>query len=340
MQTRPLGIAVVGCGYWGINYVRLLLQLPGVKCVAICEKSESRLSELAQRFPDTNLVSSMDELLKLDDFDAVVVCTNPGSHYEVTHRLLKAGKHILVEKPMTKSSADAQDLINLATTNRTVLMVGHIFIYNPGIEKLKSYIDTGSIGDMHYMYARRTNLGPIRDDVNALWDLAPHDIYIFNYLLNSKPEWVSAVAAKFLHRSMEDAGFITLGYPGGILGNIHVSWADPHKEREIVVVGSNQRVVFNDILMDGKVRVFEKGVEAKKETSSFGEYQLCIHDGDIIIPKLSVEEPLKNQVSHFIACIKEGKPPRSSGIDGLDVVRIMEAVDISVGHRGIPVVIT
>jgi predicted dehydrogenase len=216
-------------------------------------------------------------------------------------------------------------------------MVGHTFLYNPGIGKIRQYIIDGRLGRIYYLYARRTNLGPIREDVNALWDLAPHDVSIFNYFLDSTPEWVSAVGAKVLHNSREDVGFISLGYRGGIIGHIHVSWADPHKVREVVVVGSDERVVFNDLDSVERVRVFEKGVTpVESDASSYGDHHLRMRDGDIISPRIDVSEPLRNECAHFLECVSEGKQPLSDGRSGLDVVRTMEAISRSVAQKGAP----
>jgi predicted dehydrogenase len=207
-------------------------------------------------------------------------------------------------------------------------------MYNPGVRKVRELIDTPEMGQIYYLYASRTNLGPIRTDVNALWDLAPHDISIFNYLLDSVPIWANAVGARVLGSDKEDVGFIALGYPNGVVGHIHVSWADPNKVREVVVVGSNKRVVFNDLNALERVRVFEKGVGAETNGSeSYGEFVLRMRDGDIISPKVAISEPLKNQCSHFLECVKEKRLPFTTGQAGLDVVRVMEAIDRSLETR-------
>lgn len=332
------GIAIIGSGYWGINYVRLLSQLADANLVAVCDKSEERLKLVAGQYCDTITCTSVDQMLALDGIDAVIICTNPGNHYEVGRTCLEAGKHILVEKPLTVKAENAQKLTALAKTKNLVLMVGHIFLYNAGIAKMKSYIDSGEVGDIRYLYSQRTNLGPIREDVSAIWDLAAHDIYIFNHLLNNSPASVNAVGARFLQDGLEDVGFITLHYPTGVSGSIHVSWANPHKEREIVIVGSNQRISFNDVAAREPLRVFQKGVAASTiQKPDFGEYKLLIRDGDIITPKIEASEPLKNQVRHFIDCFQNGKQPLSDGFAGLQVVQTLQAIDQSIQNNGAPV---
>ena len=332
------GFAVIGSGYWGANYIRLLSQMPETKLIAVCDKAQDRLDAVSHRFPEVALYQDIDPILENEDIEGVVVCTNPASHFEIAKKLMMAGKHVMVEKPMTLTAETSNELVKIANEKDLTLMVGHIFLFHPAVRKMKSYIENGELGEVHYMYSQRTNLGPIREDVNALWDLAPHDVSIFNYLMDANPVWVSAVGTRFLRGYVEDAGFIVLGYENGTVSNIHVSWANPHKVREVVVVGSKQRISFNDTSPNEKVRVFEKGVAASATAySDFGEYQLMIRDGDVISPKIPVEEPLKNEVRHFIACKNEGKQPLSDGVNGMVVVKVMEAVDESIRNNGAPV---
>jgi len=241
---------------------------------------------------------------------------------------------VLVEKPLAATSKDAEDLMHLAEERGRVLMVGHTFLYNAGIRKVKEYIVAGT-HRIYYLHACRTNLGPIRRDVNALWDLATHDVAIFNYLLGCSPEWVSGIGARVLRNGQEDVGFVSLGYPDGVVGHIHVSWADPNKAREVVVICSDKRIVFNDLNGLEQVRVFEKGVSSLPvEAANFGEYQLQIRDGDILSPKIEATEPLKEQCHHFLHCIATGSQPLTSGWDGYNVLCVMEAVDRSIQSKG------
>jgi predicted dehydrogenase len=336
-DTKSTGIAVIGCGYWGMNYVRIFNELPDSRVVAVCEQSPERLKEVARRFPNVYLTTQINAVLSQADARAVVVCTEATSHYDIARRLLSAGKHLLVEKPLTTASTDAQKLIELADSHSVTLMVGHTFIFNPGVRKVKEYVKQDS-GRVYYLYARRTNLGPIRRDVNALWDLAPHDIAIFNYLLDSSPEWVSAVGGKVLGNCRDDVGFVSLGYPGNVLAHVHVSWADPDKAREVVVVKSDRRILFNDLNGVEQVRVFEKGVSpVEEEPLNYGEFRFQIRDGDIISPRIEPAEPLKNQCRHFLECVRTGKRPVSNGLDGRDVVRVLEAINRSMEYKGLQV---
>ena len=300
--TKPLGVAIVGCGHWGINYVRVFSELPESRLMAVCDQRPERLQEVGRRFPAVHLTTQAEDALAQSGVDAVVVCTEASSHYNLARQCLLAGKHVLVEKPITTTSAEAEELTLLAESKSATLMVGHTFIHNKAVQKVKEYLSQ-SRGRVYYLYSRRTNLGPIRQDVNALWDLAAHDIAIFNYLLDSVPEWVSAAGIKVLHNCREDVGFVLLGYPNNIAGHIHVSWADPGKAREVVVVGSDERIVFDDLNGLEQVRVYQKGVQAvSPDVSSYGEYHFQIRDGDIVSPRIELIEPLKNQCRHFLEC--------------------------------------
>ncbi len=336
-STKPLGVAIIGCGYWGMNYVRIFNELRDSRVLAVCDQSAERLNEAARRFPGVYLTTQIDDAASQPDVDAVAVCTEASTHFNVTRRLLMGGKHVLVEKPLTTIAADSEKLIDLAESNSAILMVGHTFIFNAGVRKVKEYVQAEG-GRVYYLYARRTNLGPIRRDVNALWDLAPHDIAIFNYLLGSTPQWVSAVGGKVLGNCRDDVGFISLGYPDNVLAHVHVSWADPDKAREVVVVKSDKRIVFNDLNGIEQVRVFEKGVSpVEHEPLNYGEFRFEIRDGDIISPRIEPVEPLKHQCRHFLDCVRTGKRPISSGVEGRDVVRVLEAVNRSIECKGLQV---
>lgn len=335
-----IGIGIVGCGYWGINYVRVFDELPNARVLGTCDVSAERLERVRQRFPWVRTGAGLEDLLRDDRIDAIVVATPLASHYQITQQCLGAGRHVLVEKPFVAGLAQGQALIDLAARMSRTLMVGHTFLYNPGIHKMKDCLRGDGCGEIYYLHATRTNLGPIRHDANVLWDLAPHDISIFNYLLERQPAWVTAVGMKSLHNSREDVGFVTLAYPNGILAHIHVSWIDPDKVREVVVVGSKQRIVFNDLNNLERIRIFEKGVApVHTDVDGFGEFQLLIRDGDIVSPKIEASEPLKNQCAHFLDCIEQGLAPLSDGHNGLDVVRVLVAMDESMRQNGAPVLV-
>ncbi|MBT6050733.1 MAG: Gfo/Idh/MocA family oxidoreductase [Candidatus Scalindua sp.] len=332
-------IGIIGCGYWGINYVRVFSELPDVTVSRVCDTSDERLLKMHRKFPYVFPTKLMDELLADDEVDAVVVATEASTHYDITKACLLNNKHVLVEKPMTTSVEEGEDLVRLAEEKNLKLMVGHTFLYNPAIRKMKEYLTDDDIGSIYYLKATRTHLGLIRKDVNAIWDLAPHDISIFSFLLDAQPLWVSAIGGNFLN-GRPDVGFLTLGYPQNILGHIHVSWINSNKVREISVVGSNKRIVFDDLNSMESVRIFEKGAAMTGETDSFGEFKLQLRDGDILSPSINTSEPLKNQCSHFVSCVANDHSPLTNGTNGLDVVRVMEAINLSLEKCGAPVEIS
>jgi predicted dehydrogenase len=312
-------IGIVGCGYWGVNYVRVFNELPDSVVTHVCDQRQERLEMILHRFRGTRTSLA-------------------SGHFEVAKACLEHDKHVLVEKPITTNSSDASTLVDLAGDRNLVLMVGHTFLFNAGVQATKQHLDSQEAGRIYYLHATRTNLGPIRTDVNAVWDLAPHDVSIFDYLLGVTPEWVSAVGSCVLGNCREDVGFVTLGYPDGVIGNIHVSWADPNKVREVVVVGSRMRIVFNDLDPQERVRVFHKGISAvPSEVESFGEFRFLLRDGDIVSPLVESSEPLKNQSAHFLECIRNGTTPLSDGAVALRVVKVMEAIDRSMQKKGAPV---
>jgi predicted dehydrogenase len=338
-NTSQLGVAIIGCGYWGMNYVRIFNELLDAQVRAVCDQKAERLREVVRRFPQVYFTTGVEEIAAHPGVEAVIVCTEASSHFDVTRRLLLAGKHVLVEKPLTVRSTDAAELIELAESRSLTLMVGHTFLFNAGIRKVKEYVKSED-GRVYYLYARRTNLGPIRRDIDALWDLAPHDIAIFNHLLDQSPVWVSAVGGKVLGNCRNDVGFISLGYPDDILAHIHVSWADPDKAREVVVVKNDKRIVFDDLNGGEQVRVWEKGViPLDQEPLTYGELRFEIREGDIISPRIEPVEPLKHQCRHFLECVRTKQRPISGGLEGLNVVRVLEAVNRSIEGKGIRVAV-
>jgi predicted dehydrogenase len=335
--SRALNIAIVGCGYWGVNYLRVFSELPDCKVSLVCDTSEDRLRTIRERFPLVSTTNQLSEVFSSRWVDAVVIATPAATHFELSSQCLAAGKHILVEKPITTSIPEAAKLIRDAQQARLVLMVGHTFMYNSGILKIKELMTAPDFGQVYYLHATRTNMGPVRSDVNALWDLGTHDVAIFNFLLDAAPTSVSAVASKVLGKGREDVGFVSLRYPNNVLANIHASWIDPNKVREVVVVGSRRRIVFDDLNNLERVRIYEKGMSATMEADTFGEFRLIVRDGDIISPRVPPSEPLKNLAMHFLSCVAGSEPPLSDGRNGLDVVRVMAAIDRSLAQEGAPV---
>lgn len=332
-----LRLGIIGCGRWGANYARVLSELPNMHVTWICDQDQRQLELITRRYPSVTALDNADAAISSDQAEAVVIATPAATHFRVAKRALEAGKHVMIEKPLATQVGEAQELAELAESKGVTLMVGHTFLYNSAVRKMKSYVQDRDFGTVYYMHATRTHLGLIRKDVNAIWDLAPHDVSIFGYLLEAVPTTVSAVGSRILQNGREDVGFITLTYPNNVIGNIHVSWIDSNKVREVVVVGSNKRIVFDDLDNLERIRIFEKGVAIEGQVDSFGEFQLLLRDGDIISPKVETSEPLKNQCQHFLECLERGERPLTDGWNGVEVVRIMAAIDRSLTLDGVPV---
>jgi predicted dehydrogenase len=333
-----VNIAIIGSGYWGINYVRVFSEIHDSKIVLVCDSNEDRLRAVRERYQLIGTSTNWEEAITSRWVDAVVIATPANAHFEMAERCLLAGKHVLVEKPIATRVDHAERLVQIAEEKGVVLMVGHTFLYNAGIRKVKELMSSDSFGKIYYLHATRTNMGPVREDVNAIWDLGSHDVAILNYLLDAQPQWVSAVGSQLFGNDRADVGFTTLHYPGGVIANIHSSWLDPNKVREVVVVGSKRRIVFDDLKNIERVRIFEKGVApADMEADTFGEFRLLVRDGDIVSPWIETSEPLRNLATHFLQCVADGTQPLTDGTNGLAVVRVMSAIDESLKQSGAPV---
>jgi len=331
---KKLKIGIIGCGHWGPNHVRNFSSFPDSEVAWVSDLNEERLKFIRDSYPGIRVSKDYRDIIADPLVDAVVISTPTSTHYQIVKDSLAAGKNVLCEKPLTLRSWESEELVRLAEEKRKTLMVGHVFLYNIGVQKLKEYINSGSIGKIYYLHSTRVNLGPIRNDVNAVWDLASHDISIFCYLFDKFPEKVSANGNCFLRDNIEDVAFVSLMFSGGVLANAHVSWLDPRKVREIVVVGDKKMIVWNDMALEDTLRIYEKSVEGEPYYSDFGDFQLLPKEGNVIVPKLKLMEPLKNQSRHFIDCLKEGKRPISDGEFGWKVVRVLEAAQKSLSDGG------
>jgi predicted dehydrogenase len=325
---------IIGLGHWGPNYVRILNQMPGIELKLCCDTDPARLSEIERQFIGVAVTDRPDEVFDDAQIDAVIVATPASTHYEVALRCIEAGKDVLVEKPLALTIEDSSSLVMAAEEKDRVLMVGHTFLYNPGVKKVKDLVDAGEVGNLYYLQSTRTHLGLIREDVGVIWDLAPHDIAIFAYLTGHWPEGVTAVGGSFLRAGREDVAFVTLHFPNGTMGSIHVSWIDSNKVRRVTVVGSKGRAVFDDLDNLERVKFFEKGISVEKSVSDYGEFQLLLRDGDIISPKIEASEPLRNMCLEFINSVASRRQPLSDGICGLEVVRVIKAAEKSLAEKG------
>jgi predicted dehydrogenase len=366
-------IAVVGCGYWGPNLIRSFAQVRDGRLVALCDRDAGRLEAVGRDYPAVARVPEYDLLLADPAIDAIAIATPAASHYRLAKKALLSGKHVYVEKPMCLCAADAADLVATAARQERILMVGHLLEYHPAVEFLKSWIDSGCLGDLRYLYSQRLNLGQVRHDENVLWSLAPHDIAVAHFLFGEQPDEVHAVGRGYLRSGIPDVVFLTLTYPDRKMAHIHVSWLDPHKTRRLTVVGSLQMAVFDDMEPAEKLRLYDKGVDlpppdngvpragcrvprsveagrpaaslhgtrhpAPVAASEASPACLKLRFGDIRIPSLPTGEPLRAECQHFVNCLREGRTPRSDGRDGLRVVQVLEAAERSLRNGGRPVAI-
>ena len=331
-----IGVAVVGTGDWGANLVRNFARLPGARLVALCDSDAARLAKTTAQYPGTRALSHVDEVCAADDVQATVVAASAVSHYPLAKQLLEAGKDVYVEKPLTLQVAHAEELVRLARERNRILMVGHLLLYHPGVQYLKRMVEKGELGDLYYIYSQRVNLGKVRRDENALWSFAPHDLSVILHLLGQEPVDVVARGSAFLQSKVEDVVFVDLRFPGGKMAHVHVSWLDPHKLRKFTVVGSQKMVVFDDMEASEKIRIYDKGVDRAGEVVSYGD-ALTVRSGDILLPKIPLQEPLTLECRHFVECVRDRRTPLTDGADGLRVVKVLAAAQASLAQGGAPV---
>jgi len=321
-------VGVIGCGYWGPNLIRNFIELPGSTVKVVCDLREERLNHVKNCYPQVHTTQSLDEFFSMD-LDAAVVATPPATHYDIATQCLRNGLNVLVEKPLALNSVHAQAMTDLAKEVSKILMVGHTFIYNPAVQYLRKLIQDGELGHIYYVDTVRVNLGLFQPSLNTLWDLAPHDISILSYILDSLPQTVVAQGTSCVFEGVHDIVYMNIVYPGNVLAHVHVSWLDPCKVRRITVVGSKKMVVYDDIEPTEKIKIFDKSIEAPPYTDSFHDFKCFYHYGDVVIPNIPGTEPLKLECGHFIDCIVKGEQPKSDGAAGVEVIRILEAAQKS-----------
>ena len=343
-------VAVVGSGYWGPNLIRNLAELSGRPLAGVCDLLPDRVHAMRQRYPWIQTFPSMDALLAAVGIDAVAIATPAETHYALAQQALLAGKHVLVEKPLATAPDQCSELVELARIRGLTLMVGHTFLYNPGLRYVRNLIAGGELGDVLYVTSRRLNLGQVRQDVNVVWNLAPHDIAIILHLLGQRPTRVIAQGLHLLRSAIADVAFMHFEFESGQAAQVHVSWLDPRKVREVVVVGTRKMVVFDDVDLDKQVQVYDKGVEwvgpdgngrpagqlseRWDQFEGYGEYQLLMRSGDLVVPRVKQAEPLREEVAHFLDCIRHGSQPLSDGVNGWEVVKVLAAASDSVAGGG------
>jgi len=328
---------LIGVGYWGPNLARNINQVEGGSLSWVCDQSEKALAGICKNYSQVCTTASYEDMLSNSDVDAVVVATPAATHYEIAKACLAAGKHVLVEKPLAASSSECDDLISRAANKDLVLMVGHTFLYSPPVLKIKEYIDSGELGDIYHAYSTRLNLGQVRKDVNALWNLAPHDVSILLYLFGTAPISVNARGMSYIQPGVEDVVFMCLDFPNNVSAHVHLSWLDPGKIRKMTLVGSKKMMVYDDVNADAKIQIYDKGVDRVTNPDNPEAVQMVLRSGDVHIPKVPNTEPLKAECQHFADCIRDGKKPRTDGVHGKLVVQVLEAAQKSLETKGNPV---
>jgi predicted dehydrogenase len=322
---RVVSVGVVGLGYWGPNLARNFDALAETELRWICDGSDEARERWATQFPNARAASDIDELLADPELDAIAIATPVPAHAELAQRVLAAGKHCFVEKPLAQSVAEAEQVVEAARESGKVLMVGHLLEYHPGLRKLNEVASSGDLGDIRYVYGNRLNLGKARRDENALWSLGAHDVSVLLALADEEPSEMHAFGESYMQPGVEDVVFCNLRFPSGLMAHLHLSWLDPHKERRFTVVGSQKMATFDDMALEQKLVIYDKGFD--EPVTSFGEY--IARSGEAWSPHISNEEPLRIECSHFAECVREGREPRSGGASGLRVVRVLEGLQRS-----------
>ena len=329
-----LKLGVVGAGAWGRNHVRTVATLPEAELTAVCDRDPKVRDRVARQYPLTHVTADLADLLPR--VDAVIVASPATTHAQLALQCIAAGKPCLVEKPFALSVRDAEAVARAATERQVAVAAGHLLVFHPAVERLRTLVREGDLGKIFYLYGLRVNLGQVRADENALWSFGPHDVSVALYLLDDQPTRVAAQGRSYLQPGVEDVVFLTMEFASGILAHVQLSWLDPHKERKLTVVGAKKMVVFDDMEPREKLRIYDKGVDRPPDYASYGE-SLAIREGDIFIPKIPNVEPLAAELGHFVRVARGGEPPRAGAADGVRVVRVLEAASRSLAAGGSPV---
>ena len=330
-----LRVGILGYGYWGPKLARNFHELPDSQLEMVCDVRDDRLAEIADLYPQADVTTSYEALLE-SDLDAVVIATPVARHYRLAKAALMAGKHVLVEKPITRRADEARDLVSLAEERGLTLMVGHTFVYNPSVEAVRDIIQSGELGTLYYLNSTRVNLGLLQPDINVMWDLAPHDLSILQFVLNADPVSVSAHGGVYVNKygKLPEVAYVVIRFEDDVIANLRLSWLDPVKKRNLVIVGSKKMMVYDD-LAENKVVIFDKGVEVPPYTVTEEEFQASYrHGGETVVP-LEWVEPLRAECAHFVECIRTGAVPRSSGHTGLRIVQVLETAQRSLMNGGV-----
>ena len=329
-----IGVAVVGAGYWGPNLIRNFATCPLTNLIAVCDSDVGRLHNVLAAYPSVDGIADIDALLERDDVEAVAIATPVGTHTSIGLAALAAGKHVLIEKPLAPSVREAQSLVSAAKEAARTLMVDHTFVFSSAVRKIKEIIDAGDLGDLYYIDSVRINLGLFQHDINVVWDLAPHDLSIMDYLVERLPKSLSAFGTCHTETDIEDVAYLNMEFSDALLASFHVNWLSPVKIRHFVVGGSEKSLVYNDLEPAEKIKVYDRGITVSEDPEARRGILIGYRTGDVYSPHLDQCEPLQRVVTHFAECIRDGKPPLTDGEAGLRVVRILEAAQRSIKAQG------
>jgi len=329
-----LKLGVVGAGNWGKNHVRAVAGLADAELAAVCDTDAKTRERIARQFPATHASGDLADVLQR--VDAVVVASPAATHAGIALQCIDAGKPCLVEKPLALNTRDAEAVAQRAAERNVPVLAGHLLLFHPAVEHLRTLVQSGELGTVYYLYGLRVNLGQVRADENALWSFGPHDVSVALYLLGESPVRVAAQGRSYLQPNVEDVVFLTMDFASGVLAHVQLSWLDPHKERRLTVVGAKKMVVFDDMEPREKLRIYDKGVDRPPEYASYGE-SLAVREGDIFIPRVPNVEPLAAELQHFVRVARGAEAPRASAADGVRVVRVLDAATRSLATGGTPV---
>ena len=338
-MTKQIKVGVVGCGYWGPNLIRNFRALPDCSLKVMCDLNQDRLKHLRTLYPEVEASTDFNHMLNGSGLDAVVIATAVRFHYTMAKAALLAGKHTFIEKPMAASAKECEELVEIAQQKGLVLMIGHTFLYSPAVRKIKELVEWGDLGEIRYICARRLNLGLYQKDINVAWDLAPHDISIILHIMEENPVSVNCRGSAHITPGIEDVTSMWLNFSNDRTAMIHSSWLDPRKTREMTIVGSKRMIVYDDIAAIEKIKIYDARVERPPHYDTFGDFHYSYHYGDMHVPYIRQEEPLRSECQHFLDCVKEGISPLTDGKRGLELVRILEASSQSLKQGGAPVVL-
>lgn len=333
-MTLKTTVAVVGCGYWGPNLIRNFRSLPDCRLKVMCDLNQQRLKHLHQLYPEVEVSTEFEKVLADPEINAVAIATAVRFHYPMAKASLLAGKHTFIEKPMAASVAECEELIEIAHKQGLILMIGHTFLYSPAVRKIKEIVKSGDVGDIRYISARRLNLGLYQKDINVAWDLAPHDISIILYVMGETPTFVNCSGSAHVTKKIEDVTSMCLTFKRNRSAIIQSSWLDPRKVREMTIVGSRRMIVYDDVAQIEKLKIYDARVETPPHYDTFADFHYAYHYGDMYVPYIKQEEPLKVETQHFLDCIRNKTKPISSGEQGLEMVRILEASSESLRQNG------